>query len=132
MTPPFGNLFAFERLDVQLEPQWLADHLGLSFGAQRLKRLRQIDNPSVIEDLYDLGRRAATTTVDQGRRGEVDLKGSALKVCERRFGLGWSRQPCERRLRRLKSFARPLRQGIDCGDASLVQKDGTSDGSPFR
>lgn len=63
LIPPFGNLFRFLRYDVRLEQRWIKEELGLDIGAGEIARLQQMDDPTNIPSVYDLGRRAAALQV---------------------------------------------------------------------
>ena len=63
VIPPGGKLFRFLRYDVRLEKKWLADELGVEVTDDVLERLRGMDDPSMVDQLYDIGRRAAEKQV---------------------------------------------------------------------
>lgn len=52
-------LLSFQRFDIRLESEWLREHCGLSVSLAELKRLRRMDNPAAMSDLYELARTAA-------------------------------------------------------------------------
>lgn len=49
-------LLSFQRFDIRLERDWLQEHCGFSASEAELKRLRRMDNPSAMSELYDLAR----------------------------------------------------------------------------
>jgi hypothetical protein len=59
-SSPFGqNLLSFQRYDVQLEANWLAQELGATIEEAELRKLRRMDDPQSMPRLYELGRAAA-------------------------------------------------------------------------
>ena len=70
-APPGGKMFRFMRYDVQLELPWIEEHLGedveKEFGRRLTEidvlRMRSLDDPTIIEDIYRLGRIAAKKQV---------------------------------------------------------------------
>ena len=70
-TPPDGKLFRFLRYDVQLELPWIENELGDRveevFGRNLTEidviRMRSMDDPTIIEDVYRLARIAAEKQV---------------------------------------------------------------------
>jgi len=61
---PFGGPhFRFLRYDVRLETGWLDQRLGLKITSEDLEKLRSLDDPGVIPDLYHIGQRAAEILV---------------------------------------------------------------------
>jgi hypothetical protein len=63
VVPPGGKLFRFLRYDVRLEKDWLARELGVEVTDDVLERLRGMDDPSMVDQLYEIGRRAAEKQV---------------------------------------------------------------------
>jgi hypothetical protein len=61
--PPNGKLFRFLRYDVILEPAWLSDELGLQVSEAECNRLRQMDNPGIVNCIYGIARLAAEKQV---------------------------------------------------------------------
>ncbi len=61
--PPNGKLFRFLRYDVILEPEWLAQELGLDVSEKECNRLRQMDNPGIVNCIYGIARLAAEKQV---------------------------------------------------------------------
>lgn len=57
--PPQGKLFRFFRYDIRLERDWIDDKLGIQISANDVERLREMDNPSNVERLYEFARSAA-------------------------------------------------------------------------
>jgi len=60
--PPGGPWFRFQRYDVSLEFEKLR-HFGPHYQAADATRLQQMDSLSIIEELYDIGSRAAKEQV---------------------------------------------------------------------
>ena len=59
--PPAGMkpLYRFLRYDIRLEEAWLQDELGIALDAAKIVDYRQMDVPTNIPALYELGRAAA-------------------------------------------------------------------------
>jgi uncharacterized protein len=60
---PTGPLFRFLRYDLKLEPAWLKNTLGSDVSEPILILLRRFDDPSAMQMLEDLGKRAAQVQV---------------------------------------------------------------------
>ena len=56
---PGGKLFRFLRYDVRLEQGWLNSELGINVSDLDVIRFRTIDDPGVVNDLFEIGRLAA-------------------------------------------------------------------------
>jgi hypothetical protein len=63
--PKGGKMFKFIRYDVKLEQDWMRDNLQMEVSADDLVRLRCMDDPSTIREIYEIGRRAAELQVDK-------------------------------------------------------------------
>lgn len=63
VDPPGGKLFRFMRYDVRLEKEWLARELNVQVADDVLERLRGMDDPTMVNQLYDIGSRAAEKQV---------------------------------------------------------------------
>jgi hypothetical protein len=61
--PPGGKMFRFLRYDVRLEKDWLARELDYNVSDDALARLRGMDDPAAVQELYEIGRRAAEKQV---------------------------------------------------------------------
>jgi hypothetical protein len=61
--PPGGKMFRFLRYDVRLEKEWLARELNYNVSDDALARLRGMDDPGAVQELYEIGRRAAEKQV---------------------------------------------------------------------
>ena len=61
--PPGGKLFRFLRYDVRLEKDWLARELNYDVSDDALARLRGMDDPAAVHQLYEIGRMAAEKQV---------------------------------------------------------------------
>ncbi len=62
-APPGGKLFRFLRYDVRLEKDWLARELNYPVSDELLERLRGMDDPKVVHQLYEIGGLAAAKQV---------------------------------------------------------------------
>ena len=63
VVPPGGKMFRFLRYDVRLEKDWLAHELDCHVGDDLLERLRGMDDPKIVQNLYDIGCTAAQKQV---------------------------------------------------------------------
>jgi hypothetical protein len=61
--PPGGKMFRFLRYDVRLEKDWLARELNYNVSDDDLARLRGMDDPAAVHELYEIGRMAAEKQV---------------------------------------------------------------------
>jgi hypothetical protein len=61
--PTQGKLFRFMRYDVRMEPDWIKENLATDISEQEAIRLRAMDDPSIIESVYQLGALAAKVQV---------------------------------------------------------------------
>ena len=61
--PPGGKMFRFLRYDVRLEKDWLARELNYPVSDELLAKLRGMDDPKVVQELYEIGRLAAAKQV---------------------------------------------------------------------
>jgi uncharacterized protein len=61
--PPGGKMFRFLRYDVRLEKDWLARELNYNVSDDTLARLRGMDDPAAVHELYEIGRMAAEKQV---------------------------------------------------------------------
>ena len=62
-APPGGKMFRFLRYDVPLEEDWLAAEIGYDADEDKLASLRGMDDPDMVHELYEIGRRAAQKQV---------------------------------------------------------------------
>jgi hypothetical protein len=60
---PGGPLFETLRYDVRLERDWLCNELSRDLPQATVERLRRLDDPGTVHDLYALARDAATRQV---------------------------------------------------------------------
>jgi len=60
---PGGKLFRFLRYDVRLEREWLSSELDIKLSDRSVERLRAMDDPSTVQELYEIGRVAAARQV---------------------------------------------------------------------
>jgi hypothetical protein len=57
---PLGTpLFGFRRYDAHLEADWIREELGLTLPQAEVERLRQMDDPSIIPQAYEIGKLVA-------------------------------------------------------------------------
>jgi hypothetical protein len=61
--PPGGKLFRFLRYDVRLEKDWLAQNLGVQVSESEVARYRCMDDPGIVQSIYDIARIAAAKQV---------------------------------------------------------------------
>jgi uncharacterized protein len=61
--PSQGKLFRFMRYDIRLEPLWMKQHLDADVSLAETVRLRAMDDPSIIEAIYELATVAAKKQV---------------------------------------------------------------------
>ena len=57
------QLATFVRYNAILEQAWLKTELGVDLTADKLEQIRRMDDPSNMDDLVDLGRKAAAKLV---------------------------------------------------------------------
>ncbi len=55
--------FTYQRYNVELSLRWLKQYLGLDLPPKGVARLAQIDSPETVEELLEIGRKAASTQV---------------------------------------------------------------------
>jgi uncharacterized protein len=58
-APPFGEQFRFLRCNAQLEAKWLKEALSREISMEHAEKLRRLDDPANVEELYEIGRDAA-------------------------------------------------------------------------
>jgi predicted acylesterase/phospholipase RssA len=63
VLPPGGKMFRFLRYDVRLEKEWLARELNVQVDDILLERLRGMDDPTMVDKLYEIGGLAAEKQV---------------------------------------------------------------------
>jgi hypothetical protein len=64
-APPGGKYFRFLRYDVRLERDWLESKLGISRSQREVERLRPMDHPGIVHDLYEIAKVAAEQQVKE-------------------------------------------------------------------
>jgi uncharacterized protein len=62
--PPGGKVCRFTHYDVELEPAWLEANLGLKYSQAQITRLQSTDDPTVVPELYEIGRVAAERQIE--------------------------------------------------------------------
>jgi hypothetical protein len=62
-SPQGGKLFRLLRYDVRLEEDWLKRELGITVTTEKLRLLRQMDDTSLVENLFEIGGLAAERQV---------------------------------------------------------------------
>jgi hypothetical protein len=62
-APQGGKMFRFMRYDVKLEVKWLHDELGIKVKERDVERYRGMDDPAIVNDIYDIAKRAAEKQV---------------------------------------------------------------------
>jgi hypothetical protein len=68
-------LFGFQRYDLLLEHSWLRAELGMTIPERHLSRLRRLDQPGLMRELYDMARLAAAKQLRQAALGAAGVKG---------------------------------------------------------
>jgi hypothetical protein len=63
IVAPTGHLFRYLRYDLQLEDKWLRQELDETLSIDAIARLQQMDEPSSMAALYELGRKAAAKQI---------------------------------------------------------------------
>ena len=53
------NFFKYSRLNVEFSTDWFKNHLGMDMDVERLQHLSRIDEPNAIDELLEIGERAA-------------------------------------------------------------------------
>jgi hypothetical protein len=61
--PPESRWFRFMRYDVQLEQPWIAANLGKTLSEEAVASYRNMDDPSIIQTIYELALEAADRQV---------------------------------------------------------------------
>jgi hypothetical protein len=56
-------MFRFLRYNVRLEKDWLKNELDYEISDALLARVRNMDDPAVVDHLYEIGRLAALRQV---------------------------------------------------------------------
>jgi len=56
---PKEPLFTFQRYNINLDQTWLQNELGVSLTAEKVERLKQLDDVANVPLLYELGQAAA-------------------------------------------------------------------------
>jgi hypothetical protein len=64
-VPPGGKLFRFLRYDVRLERDWLEGQLGVKRSQDDVERLRPMDRPASVHELYEIGQAAAEKQITE-------------------------------------------------------------------
>ena len=62
-VPQGGKMFRFMRYDVKLEPKWLHDELDLKVSDSDAERFRCMDNPAIVNEIYEIAKLAAAKQV---------------------------------------------------------------------
>jgi hypothetical protein len=58
------GLATYVRYNIILEQSWLKTELGVDLSEDKIEQIRKMDDPSNMDDLADLGRRAAEKQID--------------------------------------------------------------------
>jgi hypothetical protein len=61
--PQGGKMFRFMRYDVKLETNWLREELDVKISERDVERYRGMDNPAIVNDIYEIAKRAAEKQV---------------------------------------------------------------------
>lgn len=62
-VPQGGKMFRFTRYDVKLDTKWLREELDVRVSESDVERYRGMDNPAIVNDIYEIARRAAEKQV---------------------------------------------------------------------
>jgi Patatin-like phospholipase len=62
-APPSGKMFRFLRYDVRLEREWLLRELDCKVSDENVERYRQMDDPAIVHELFEIGGLAAKKQV---------------------------------------------------------------------
>jgi len=62
-VPQGGKMFRFMRYDVKLESDWLREELGVKVSDRDAERFRGMDNPAIVNEIYELAKLAAAKQV---------------------------------------------------------------------
>jgi len=62
-APPGGKMFRFLRYDVRLEAEWLEREINYRASDDMIVRLRGMDDPNLVQELYKIGGLAAEKQV---------------------------------------------------------------------
>jgi hypothetical protein len=71
------------RYDVQIEAFWLKTHLDLKLGEAEVARYRNMDDPGIVNSIYDIACLAAQRQV-KAEHFFPDRSGAAISSAERR------------------------------------------------
>jgi hypothetical protein len=63
-VPQGGKMFRFLRYDVKLEAAWLREVLKVNVSERDAERFREMDNPAIVNDIYEIAKIAAEQQVD--------------------------------------------------------------------
>jgi N6-adenosine-specific RNA methylase IME4 len=56
-------MLRFQRYDMLLEEPWLETHLGIKLAPKMLDRLRRLDGPDYMPELYEMAAKIAADQV---------------------------------------------------------------------
>jgi hypothetical protein len=62
-VPHGGKMFRFMRYDVKLEVNWLREELDIKISESDAERYRGMDNPAIVNEIYELAKLAAAKQV---------------------------------------------------------------------
>jgi hypothetical protein len=62
-VPQGGKMFRFMRYDVKLEVNWLREELDVKVSSSDVERFRCMDNPAIVNDIYEIAKLAAAKQV---------------------------------------------------------------------
>jgi hypothetical protein len=71
IVAPTGHLFRYLRYDLQLEDRWLRQELDETLSMDAIAGLQQMDEPSSMATLYELGRKAAARQI---KRSDLEAR----------------------------------------------------------
>jgi hypothetical protein len=61
---PGGDLLSFQRYDVAFDRDWIRKETGEDLSDAGIERLNDFMNPRIMQDAYNLARKAAGSQVD--------------------------------------------------------------------
>ncbi len=61
--PQGGKMFRFMRYNIELEVDWLREELDINVSQAEVERYRSIDNPAIVETIYQIAKIAAEKQV---------------------------------------------------------------------
>jgi hypothetical protein len=63
LMPP-APLLTYQRVDAPLDPNWLMEHAGIAIKPRDARRFSRMDDPRIVDEIYDIGYQAARRLID--------------------------------------------------------------------